>query len=757
MTVTTPNMDLVLPSVSSTPGPEWATLLNAAFNIIDAHDHSADSGVKITPSGINISSDLEFNDNDATELRTTRYTNNTVFTPSVNDVCCLYAKSDNLYYIDGQGNIIQLTLNGAIDFSGSITSLTLNDSAFFLQYFGDTTKKIQFSAVNITPSTTRTFSLPEPGSNDTLVTNNSTSIMTNKALKDSTTTIVNNSDTSKALSFTLSAATTTTSTSIAVSQTANRVITLPDATDTLVGKATTDQLSNKSFITTTTIRTQNLLTFNNSANTFGTSLRAGTNLANVTFSLPITDGSANQVLITDGSGQLGWATAASTVGNVTANDSNVAFTNADNRHQICLPTAPRTYSLPTTSIPSGDTWDFDNRSAFLITLNSSGGNLVGYVPAFSQQRVEAVVSTPTTAANWNFPTSNTHFDHTDVTKQILLTASGNTTGIITTIASTSSVARTITLPNATDTLVGKATTDTLTNKTLTGNTAVNLISGSGTFILNTTGTTTIQNGTGSIPIQSYAAVATTTTINQMVNTQSEAVFTGSTATALNGIAAGFLGQQITVVNGSTGNITVTHNSGTAASGDAILLPSASSFILGPSSTGRSTATFTYGTSGATNFWYLTSTNVAHEILGSISGIAPVAGFIGEQLISVVSTPASLPTSTQYGDATSLSLTAGIWDVYANCTFFTNGATMTNFCIMGISSTSGNSSTGLTTGLNQCVVSIVDATGSKYQTGTLPAYRVAISATTTYYLKVLGNYSAGTPQFFSCGLRATRVG
>jgi hypothetical protein len=54
-------------------------------------------------------------------------------------------------------------------------------------------------------------------------------------------------DTTKKLSVELSGATTATATTLTASQTTNRTVTLPDATDTLVGKATTDTFTNKTF------------------------------------------------------------------------------------------------------------------------------------------------------------------------------------------------------------------------------------------------------------------------------------------------------------------------------------------------------------------------------------------------------------------------------------------------------------------------------------------------------------------------------
>lgn len=81
--------------------------------------------------------------------------------------------------------------------------------------------------------------------------------------------------------------------------------------------------------------------------------------------------------------------------------------------------------------------------------------------------VVADLSTAQTLTNKKLSDSTTTIvDVADATKAIKFDVAG-TSGITGTIATAFTTAKTLTLPDATDTLVGKATTDTLTNKTLT--------------------------------------------------------------------------------------------------------------------------------------------------------------------------------------------------------------------------------------------------------------------------------------------------
>ncbi len=81
--------------------------------------------------------------------------------------------------------------------------------------------------------------------NHAVLTGTSSNIVTNKKLDDSTVFFVDTGDITKEIHFD-AAGTTGTKTTITSTQTTNRVLTLPDATDVLIGRATIDTFTNKS-------------------------------------------------------------------------------------------------------------------------------------------------------------------------------------------------------------------------------------------------------------------------------------------------------------------------------------------------------------------------------------------------------------------------------------------------------------------------------------------------------------------------------
>lgn len=112
---TTPNMDLILPTVSETAGPDYATEVNTAFETVDSHDHTTDKGVQVPAAGINIDSDLTFNNFNATDFKSVRFRNQSVALGGATDVGCMYEAGGNLFYNDLTGTQIQLTAGGALN------------------------------------------------------------------------------------------------------------------------------------------------------------------------------------------------------------------------------------------------------------------------------------------------------------------------------------------------------------------------------------------------------------------------------------------------------------------------------------------------------------------------------------------------------------------------------------------------------------------------------------------------------------------
>ena len=157
----------------------------------------------------------------------------------------------------------------------------------------------------------------------------------------------------------------------------------------------------------------------------------------------------------------------------------------------------------------------------------------------------------------------------------------------------------------------------------------------------------------------------------------------------------------------------------------------------------------YGSSATIN----TTTQVIYPHLnGTPNSTAPAAGFIGERITSsvLIGAPTTLTTATAKS-IMSVSLTPGIWDVTLLMGFF-GGTTVTDRQI-GIGTTN-DSMAGTVAGDSFMNPSIVGLTNNVY--GSIPNFRVSLSATTIYYGLAQATFTVGTDTVWG-RLSAVRVG
>lgn len=129
--------------------------------------------------------------------------------------------------------------------------------------------------------------------------------------------------------------------------------------------------------------------------------------------------------------------------------------------------------------------------------------------------------------------------------------------------------------------------------------------------------------------------------------------------------------------------------------------------------------------------------------GTTTNDNAASGYIGEYISSVVSA-ANFSSTGTYGDLTSISLTAGDWDVSVNFAFQRNTASWSDFEI-GISTTAGNSGTGLVAADNRAdFINSAGITNINFVSAVIPSYRMSLSATTTVYLKYVATYTVAAP-------------
>ena len=116
---TTPNMGLTYPTVSVTPGPDWATLLNAAIVALDAHTHAPGAGPRVPTAGLNVNADLPLNDYRLTGVKSLTISGVSVYASPRS----LSTDGTDLWFVDGASNLIRLTVGGGLNIAGAnITS-----------------------------------------------------------------------------------------------------------------------------------------------------------------------------------------------------------------------------------------------------------------------------------------------------------------------------------------------------------------------------------------------------------------------------------------------------------------------------------------------------------------------------------------------------------------------------------------------------------------------------------------------------------
>lgn len=140
-----------------------------------------------------------------------------------------------------------------------------------------------------------------------------------------------------------------------------------------------------------------------------------------------------------------------------------------------------------------------------------------------------------------------------------------------------------------------------------------------------------------------------------------------------------------------------------------------------------------------------------DILGTATNDSAAAGYIGEYISALVASGAAVAlTNNTAANVSSLSLTAGDWDVEGSINFAGTTATVTGGS-GGITTTTATVPTDGTEAFDGTVTTLLSDTSSI----ALARKRFSLSATTTVYLVSKKSFSAGTVGAFGA-ITARRV-
>lgn len=155
----------------------------------------------------------------------------------------------------------------------------------------------------------------------------------------------------------------------------------------------------------------------------------------------------------------------------------------------------------------------------------------------------------------------------------------------------------------------------------------------------------------------------------------------------------------------------------------------------------------FGTNGITLNGNLAFTTTSTQgIVGTIAVDNAAVGNVGEYVVSIVpqGSAISAGTSGQFKNITSITLSAGDWDVCGNgMVTLAASAVFTNENRVSISLNSGNTTTSDVNGYN--IIDFDPPISNLTDSGAcIPLYRVSINTSTVVYLKLATNYTSGPP-------------
>lgn len=117
--ITSPNMNLTIPTVGSQPGPTYAFDLNSSLTLIDQHDHTPGKGVQIVTAALNINANLSLNDFSLIDAISIVFTASGTASTTPNSLSVAPGgespPQQDLWYTPNTGVPIQITKNGIVN------------------------------------------------------------------------------------------------------------------------------------------------------------------------------------------------------------------------------------------------------------------------------------------------------------------------------------------------------------------------------------------------------------------------------------------------------------------------------------------------------------------------------------------------------------------------------------------------------------------------------------------------------------------